>query len=153
MSSNWVVWLNDSSLRTDHPVFYSAPTATQAIYIWDDEYLRANAYTFKRLLFVYDTLASMPVKIIWGESGDVLSSLAVDRVYVPQTVCPWIKDVADRLSHKIDFTFVEDEPLVQLDEGKAWRRFYQYWNRAERTVFLPNAGTGQQSTPPLLPGR
>ena len=40
----------------------------KAIHIWDDAYYRMQRYSFKRLVFIYETLLELPLEIIHGNT-------------------------------------------------------------------------------------
>ena len=135
-----LIWLHEEALRITHPVFKVALERTKAIYVWDDGYFRQANYSLKRLIFIYETLCELPVDIIHGNTIDVIRELAPPTLYIPETNNPLIVNIIASLEATLPVTVVEDEAFVVIKKPSEFHRFFQYWNKAEKTAFTYNGG-------------
>jgi len=136
-----ILWLHEEALRISHPVFTAAGEGTRAIFIWDDAYLRARNYSLKRLVFIYECLCALPVEIVHGDMTAVLQTLAPERVFVPAASAPPLKETIANATARMQVMHVPDIPFVTIAREGAMRRFFPYWNKAEKTAFMPHGGT------------
>jgi len=139
-----LIWLHEDALRSSHKVFAEAQENFQTVFIWDEAYFRQMDYSFKRLVFIYETVCELPCDIYKGEAFEVLSSLARSNeakiLYFPQTPNPALKLIAQNLSKTLDVVIVPDEPFVVLDKELNLRRFFNYWKIAQNRAFQHNGG-------------
>jgi hypothetical protein len=135
-----LIWLHEEALRISHLVFKAAPRGTKAIYVWDDAYFREADYSLKRLVFIYETLCELPIEIIWGNTLEVLRELAPSNLYVPATNNPMIAEMIGDLKIFLPVEIIEDEDFVVIKNSIDFRRFFQYWKKAQKTAFLHNGG-------------
>lgn len=138
--SSPLIMLHPESLRKTHPVFKAAPPETAAIFVWDDAYWRAANYSLKRLIFVYETLCELPVEIVHGAIDDVIKAYEPSKLYVPATHNPLLLKVLTRLAELTPLQLVPDEPFVTIQHKGDLRRFFHYWNKAEKRAFLHDGG-------------
>ncbi|MBA4275005.1 MAG: hypothetical protein C0436_05060 [Alphaproteobacteria bacterium] len=138
--STSLIWLHEESLRITHPVFEVAPLDTKAVFIWDDVYLTRANYSLKRLVFIYETLCELPLSIYHGDIVAVVQHLAPSTLYIPATNTPHIVATIDMLKQHADVQRVEDEAFTVIKKAADHRRFFQFWNKAEKTAFLHNGG-------------
>ena len=135
-----LIWLHEEALRVTHPVFSAAPEGTRAIYIWDDQYLRQLDYSFKRLVFMYETLCELPVDILQGDTVSILKQIAPSILYVPSTTKPHIASTIDQLISVTKVEMIPDENFVTITIAGDLRRFFPYWSMAQKTAFQKNGG-------------
>jgi hypothetical protein len=135
-----LIWLHEEALRMDHPVFQAAPAGTRSVFIWDDAHFQQLPYSLKRLVFLYETLCEMPVDILRGETLHVLQQYAPSVVYVPATTDPQRAAMLQHISQHLPLQIVAEEPFVTFKKPIDAKRFFQYWNKAEKTAFLHNGG-------------
>jgi hypothetical protein len=131
-----LILLHQEALRRTHPVFDAAPAETKAIYVWDDAFLKDANYSLKRLVFVYETLCELPVDIIRGGTLETVLQLAPSLLYIPAANNPLLISLIDSIKKEVPAKIVEDEPFVTLQRKTEFKRFFQYWNKAEKTAFL-----------------
>lgn len=136
-----LIWLHEEALRMTHPVFNVAPEKTRAIYVWDDDYFRQTEFSLKRLIFIYETLCDLPLDIIHGNTIDVIGELSPCTLYIPSTNNPLIINMIESLEESIPIKVVEDEGFVLIKKPDEFHRFFQYWNKAQKTAFLQNGGS------------
>jgi hypothetical protein len=135
-----LIWVHEEALRLSHPVFKAVPNGTKAIYVWDDAYFRQANYSLKRLIFIYETLCELPLEIIRGNTANSLRELAPSTLYLPATNNPLIAEIINDLKTTLPAEIIEDEAFVVIKKPIEFRRFFQYWNKAEKTAFLNNGG-------------
>jgi hypothetical protein len=135
-----LIWLHEEALRITHPVFRVAPEKTKAIYVWDDGYFRQAKYSLKRLIFIYETLCELPIDIIRGSNAAIVQEFAPSTLYVPATNNPLIVNIITSLEATVPVIVVEDEAFVVIKKTSEFRRFFQYWNKAEKIAFTYNGG-------------
>jgi hypothetical protein len=133
-----IIWLHDEALRVTHPVFSAAPLGTKAVFIWDDTYLKSTEYSLKRLLFIYETLCTLSIDIIHGDTLTTLKLLGAFSLYVPNSQNYFIQNIISELSAVMEVHTIQDEPFVSMSKIKNFTRFFQYWKHAEQTAFMVN---------------
>jgi hypothetical protein len=133
-----LIWLHDEALRITHPVFASAPAETKAVFIWDDEYFRTANYSLKRLIFIYETLCELPLEIVRGNVLQAFSQLNPTELYVPTANQPLLRKYLAVIETKMMVHQVPDEAFATFKKSSDSKRFFQYWNKAEKTAFLHN---------------
>jgi hypothetical protein len=134
-----LIWLHEDALRATHPVFAAAGAGAEVVHIWDDTYLREADYSLKRLVFLYETLCELGIPIVHGDSVAILQEYEASHIFIPASLNPFIEGVARRVKGK-QITFVADEAFVTVSQSREFRRFFQYWNKAEKTAFLRDGG-------------
>jgi hypothetical protein len=133
-----IIWLHDSALLLTHPVFKAARGDAKVIYIWDDEYFKAENYSLKRLVFIYETLCEMPVEIIRGDTLSTLLGFDVVTIYIPATTNTYLQRIVSELAKSRDVNVINEAPFVVLKNNKEFRRFFSYWNQIAESAFTPN---------------
>lgn len=139
--SDTLIWLHEDALRLSHPIFASAPSHCEAVFIWDDQYLREANYSLKRLVFLYETLCELPLVILYGNTLEILKSHEATQLYVPSSPNPWIRSVYEQLPVNKNVILIHEEPFVSLKANTDFRRFYQYWNKVKEFAFMQNGGS------------
>jgi hypothetical protein len=137
-----LVWLHEYALSvpTDKIPKHNLGEC-RLVHVWDDAYLRAKDYSLKRLAFIYQTLTTLPVDIIEGITMETLQSQAEVDIFIPESVDPFIGNIAKKLSHVgKNVQWLEANPFVYLQREKSIPRFFSYWKQAERSAFLQNGG-------------
>ncbi len=138
-----LIWLHEDALRADHPVFAAAGSDSAAFFIWDEAYLREMDYGFKRLVFIYESLAELPVTILHGDQQSCIRQLARERggrVFVPVTPNPLLQTGIEQLQTDLEVEVVADTPFVSLASEPDLKRFFRYWNKARKPAMLPGGG-------------
>jgi hypothetical protein len=135
-----LILLHEESLRMTHPVFHAAPRGAQVIYIWDDEYIQRTGYSLKRLIFIYESLSELDVEILRGDTQSILEQINPSIVYIPRTNNPLLLEMIESVHKVLPVELVEDEPFVKLEKPMEYKRFFQYWGKAEKKAFLLHGG-------------
>ncbi len=134
-----IIWLHDKALSQNHPVFDNMNEGAKAIYIWDEEFFKKRSYSFKRLVFIYETLCQLQIEIIKGNTIEVLKSFKPEKIIIPFTVDTQINNLVEQLSKVFSVEIVEEKPFVNIGSGYEFNRFFKYWNKAKNTAFWINA--------------
>ena len=110
----------------------------KAIHIWDDAYYRMQRYSFKRLVFIYETLLELPLEIIHGNTLDVLKAQNVEQIVIPQTGDQALTNLFKEIEKIKTVQYLSETPFVPIDRTFQFKRFFKYWNQAKKTAFLNN---------------
>lgn len=138
---NPLIILHEEAIRISHPVFKIAPKNTRAIFVWDDNYLIKANYSFKRLVFIYESICQLPIDIINGNSVDVIQELKPNIIYMPTTNNPLLLREINKLKKLFAIELVEDKPFLTnylANKNTQVKRFFQYWKNAEKSIFEIN---------------
>ena len=136
--NNQLILLHEEALSISHPVFGAAPKGTKAIYIWDENYFKQTNYSLKRLVFIYESLCELPIEIIYGDVIDIVKELELEKIFIPTTNNYMIKDLINKIKLIASVELVDSKPFVNIDNSIEFRRFFQYWNKAEKIAFNLN---------------
>ncbi|MEQ8289665.1 MAG: deoxyribodipyrimidine photo-lyase [Gammaproteobacteria bacterium] len=133
-----IVWLHEDALRADHPAVVQAGTDAELFYIWDEHYLQAMDYGFKRLVFIYETLCELPLRVCQGDTVQTLAALMdstqAECLYIPATPNPELQQRIQQLASRYNVRVVEDIPFVDLSTEPDIKRFFRYWNKAKKVA-------------------
>ena len=141
-----LVWLHEDALDADHSVFDGAEPGSFAVFVWDDAYLQQMDYGFKRLVFIYETLLELDVRIVRGDLVESLGRLAREqggRIRVPETPNPRLQQVVEQLRGEFEVDVVAGRAFVDLPREPDLRRFFRYWNKARGAAMKPGGGAGE----------
>jgi hypothetical protein len=81
-----------------------------------------------------------PLDILRGDTHSILQQINPSLVYIPCTNNPLLLAIIDSIAKVLPVEIVADEPFVALKKSMESKRFFQYWNKAEKTAFLHNGG-------------
>jgi len=135
-----VIWVHEKALNKEHKALHNLDDQSLAIFIWDDEYFRNRSYSLKRLVFIYETLCQMPLVLARGNTFAQIESLAPARIKTFATADSHIRQIIDKLSLTYDVEIIKPQPFITLAEDKQYKRFFSYWNQAQKSAFLNNGG-------------
>jgi len=135
-----IIWVHEDALRDDHPVRAAASNA-RAVFIWDEDYFRAQNYSAKRLIFIAECLADMNVDVFKGETKEVLRQLSDGaEIFTAATPNPEYLKIIDALNIHVS----DDIPLARIDPHADLGRFFRYWKKAGKSVMGHNGLPGGQ---------
>lgn len=134
-----IVWVHEDALSQSHPVFSAAGTAL-AVFIWDNEYFKAQGYTVKRLLFIYECLLEMDVTILEGEMEPVLRDISQGNIYTAKTLNPYFLNILNNLKDASTVHITPDEIFSQIPYDTDMGRFFRFWNKGRKSMMKANAG-------------
>lgn len=129
-----LLWVHEDCLSPEAPHLREYPGAP-AVFVWDEQMLRAERWGLKRIGFVYECLLEMPVEIERGDPVEVLAERAAragaGRVVTVRTVDPRLRLAAARLAERVKLDLVDPEPFVRLRRQPDLKRFSRYWRSVE----------------------
>ncbi len=134
-----LIYLHDKGLGDNHPIFSRMNAESKAIFIWDDAYFKERGYSLKRLVFIYETLCTMPVEIIYGATNDVINNIAPKKIITPFSADLSIINLISNISKQFEVEFVYQTAFAQIDDSFEFKRFFKYWNKAKKTALKIDA--------------
>ena len=133
---DFIVLLHEKSLRIPNTVIERLTGDTKVIYVWDDEYYKNRGYSLKRLVFIYESLCTLPVQILRGNTVDILNSFNPKGVLIPFTADTGLTRMSEKLSRRFNVEIIKDDLFCEVNFDFETKRFFKYWKRAEKTVFF-----------------
>ena len=131
-----IVLLHEKSLRIPNTVIERLTEDTKVIYVWDDEYYKNRGYSLKRLVFIYESLCTLPVQILRGNAAEILTSFNPKKVLIPFTADTGLSRMSEELSRRFNVEIIKDDLFCEVNFDFETKRFFKYWKRAEKTVFF-----------------
>lgn len=131
-----IVLLHEKSLRIPNTVIERLTEDIKVIYVWDDEYYKNRGYSLKRLVFIYESLCTLPVQILRGNTVDILNSFNPKRILIPFTADTGLSRMSEELSRRFHVEIIKDDLFCEVNFDFETKRFFKYWKRAEKTVFF-----------------
>ena len=92
-----LLYIHEKGLGDNQPIFSRMAPNSRALFIWDDAYFKKRNYSLKRLVFIYETLTTMPVEIVHGKTLDIVKEIAPKKVITPYTCLLYTSDAADEV--------------------------------------------------------
>jgi deoxyribodipyrimidine photo-lyase len=135
-----VVWAHHDDLNPRGPALAAAGPGVPAVWAWDARWLNRDAIGLKRLMFVSECLAEMPVSEHQGDAETIVAEFAARhearQVLATASPDPWVQRVFAGLRRRgLAVEEIEPAPFVTLDRPPDLTRFSRYWNRAEKRLF------------------
>ncbi len=127
-----IQWLHPDAL---HLIDADLP----AIFVFDEAEIEAEAWTLKRIQFLYETLLELPVEIARGDVAALVASFAqrhqANRVITIDSVNPRFAQQLRQLQRTLQVEVREPEPFVAYRGHLDLKRFARYWKRVEPVLF------------------
>lgn len=127
-----VVWVHEDALNG--ALLGEGP----GVFVFDDDYLRRERYSLKRVAFLYECLLELPVEIERGRTADRLLEFARQRgagsVVTAASPNPWIREKIEELRRSLPVRVIEPEPFVRLSGPADLKRFSRYWAKVEKRL-------------------
>ena len=131
--SDWI-WLHPDCLAADNPAFLKYPQA-RAVFVFDEEEIAAEAWSLKRIGFLYETLLELPVEI---ERGNVVQKVLEKRpskIITVDSFNPRFREQVRQLERGVPVEVLPAVPFVDYRGHLDLKRFSRYWKRVEPVVF------------------
>jgi hypothetical protein len=129
-----ILWIHPYCLSPANPLFREHPQSP-AVFVWDEEEIESEGWTLKRLLFIRECLAEMPVDI---RRGDVVTEVArFAREHSASRILT-VADPSPRIQNQIRGLRAETvaaDPFVAYRGSLDLKRFARYWKRVEPVLF------------------
>ena len=130
-----LLYIHEKGLGDNQPIFSRMTADSKALFIWDDDYFKKRNYSLKRLVFIYETLISMPVEIVHGKTSEIVKEIAPKKVITTYTTDPELRRLIREMSKELELEFVYPDAFVHIDDKFDFTRFFKYWNKAKKTAF------------------
>ena len=148
-----LIVLHEDALRLSHPIFNNETKSLSAhnnwekpVFIWDTDYFSDAGHSFKRLVFIYETLSALPVDIYHGKMDDVIVQLIQEKnltnLFIPKTPNPQLRQFINFARTMVSTHVIDDEAFVSLDRTPDLGRFFRYWNKAKKHAMRHGGVTG-----------
>jgi hypothetical protein len=133
-----LIWVHPDCLSVSNPAFQKYPQAP-ALFVFDEEEIETEAWSLKRIAFLYECLLEMPVEIARGvvvaELSQALRSLGLKKIVTVHSVSPRFAELRRRLEMAIPVEVLPAVPFVDYRGNLDLKRFSRYWKRVEPLVF------------------
>ena len=129
-------WLHDESL--------SVPAAAKRddllVFFWHSDYFSQQAWSLKRLVFIYETLCSLPVTIYAGEPTRLLQALKREHTFsdimVQRPFDPLLTVQLNQVEQTHPLNLYNAPSMMDNSQIKPCKRFYAYWQQIEGQLLL-----------------
>jgi hypothetical protein len=133
-----LLWLHPDCLAADNPAFAKYPGA-RAVFIWDEEEIEEEAWTLKRIQFLYESLLEIPAEIHRGpvvpKLTELLRAANLRKIATVDSVNPRFKEHRRLLEMAFSLEVLPPVPFVDYRGHLDLKRFSRYWKRVEPVVF------------------
>ena len=140
-----LIVLHEDALRLSHPIFNNETKSLSAhnnwekpVFIWDTDYFSYAGHSFKRLVFIYETLSALPVDIYHGKMDDVIVQLIQEKnltnLFIPKTPNPQLRKFINFARTMVSTHVIDDEAFVSLDRTPDLGRFFRYWSKVRKAA-------------------
>lgn len=137
-----IVWVHADCLSPKGPALLACPGAP-ALFVWDEELLGSLRISLKRIVFLYECLLELPVRIRRGDVAAELLAFAAehgaDGVVTSDSPSPRFQAIRSRIAATIPVQTVPVEPFVRVNQPLDLARFSRYWRAVERSVLTDPA--------------
>ena len=130
-----LLYIHEKGLGDNQPIFSRMAPNSRALFIWDDAYFKKRNYSLKRLVFIYETLISMPVDIVRGETSEIVNDLAPKKIITPYTADLELRQLMSEAFKDFELELVYPKAFVHINDEFNFTRFFKYWNKAKKTAF------------------
>lgn len=123
-----LIWVHHDCLHRASPAYCAYPDAP-SLFVWDDEQLRRDGWSMKRIGFVYECLLDLPVLI---RRGDPVAEV---RRFMREAECSGVATVATPDPHltaqakEMGAEILPEESFVSVKGELDLRRFSRYWSK------------------------
>jgi hypothetical protein len=132
MQSTSIQWLHPDAL---HLLLPGMP----GIFVFDEDEIEAEAWSLKRIQFLYESLLELPVEIARGNVCLEVARFAAlhqaDTVIVEDSVNPRFALQLRELRKSLNVDLRQPEPFVSYRGTLDLKRFARYWKRVEPILF------------------
>ena len=136
--TNPIVWVHEEALGPANPALEEHPNAP-ALFVFDEQWIREQRISRKRLGFLYECCLELPVTI---RKGNVVSEVinfarrhGADGIVSSGAVDPRLQRVAAEIDRELPLWILDGEPFVDLPKPPRLGRFSRYWRDAEPVVW------------------
>ncbi|MBD3767704.1 MAG: hypothetical protein IE928_07090 [Gammaproteobacteria bacterium] len=124
-------WIHDESLC--QPA--QATDDDLLVFCWHQDYFSQQAWSAKRLVFIYETLCTLPISIYAGDPNEIFSALKethqISELLVQRPFDPQLKDHIERVSQTHTLNYYDPPRLIDDSRLKPSKRFHAYWQQIQ----------------------
>ncbi len=137
-----LLWIHTDSLNPESPLLRDHPAAP-ACFVWDEAWLRDDAISSKRIVFLNECLAEMPptVTIRRGDLAQQILTAAsdahADHILAQRTPDPRLLAAAAIITRTLPILWVDPPAFVDDTQAYELKRFSRYWKRAQTSATRP----------------
>jgi len=144
------IWVHEDALSRNHLVFETAGENARAVFIWDSAYFERQAYSLKRLTFIYECLidmqqggadgAKLNLEVFHGDTETILREFCISEgqennpLYMADTPNLVFLKIANKLGQDIPVEMVKNSPFIEVPDDVDMTRFFRFWNRSRRSA-------------------
>ncbi len=136
-----IVWLHADNLNPNNAALRAA-SDSPAVFVWDDELLKAWKISLKRIVFIYECLLELPVTIRRGDVALEVAAFAqehsVRRILTMASPSPRHKLICQRIMQQMPkgsrLEVLRDPAFVDTNKSIDLKRFSRYWNAVKYDV-------------------
>ena len=133
--SDVIVWVHGDNLSPRNPAL-AAHSGSPAIFVFDDEYLKTQKISLKRVMFLYECVMELPVTIRRGDVAEQILAFAAEngatRIVTVDSVSPRFGAIRDTLRKRVQspahLEVMPSEPFVSYQGKLDLKRFSRYWS-------------------------
>jgi len=129
-----ILWIHGDCLRPTNPALLAHPDAP-AIFVWDDALLKQYKISFKRIVFMYESLLELPVTIYRGDVVTQITQFAqhhqADTIVTTTTPAPQFKAICSQLRRDYSVQVLAEPVFVDIPASTDIKRFSRYWQVAK----------------------
>lgn len=127
-----IQWLHPDALHLLEP-------GLPAIFVFDEAEIEAEAWSLKRIQFLYESLLELPVEIARGNVCLEVTRFAAEhhahRVIVEDSVNPRFAAQLGEVRKALNVDLRSPEQFVDYRGSLDLKRFARYWKRVEPILF------------------
>lgn len=132
-----VVWIHGDNLSPFSPALLAHPGAA-ALWVWDEDLLAQGRVSFKRIVFLAECLAELPVTLRRGDVAAELLRFAAahgaDQVVTNASPSPRFAAIRAMLARTLPVAVLDPAPFVAPARPLDLRRFSRYWRQVEQAA-------------------
>lgn len=129
-----LIWLHPDCLAADNPAYLKSPGAP-ALFVFDEAEIEAEAWSLKRIAFLYEALLELPCEIARGQVVEHLLARQPGRIVTVDSVNPRFRAYVQQLQKQVPVEVLPAVPFVDYRGHLDLKRFSRYWKRVEPVVF------------------
>lgn len=137
-------WLHDESLHRPRAI----SPQDRWVFIWDQSYFNSQAWSFKRQVFLFESiteLAQQGCEVYQADTLTALQTLVAGQeieLVVQRAQDPLLQRLVEQVQRRVNPLSLQNAPsLVELGEFRS-KRFFHYWKQVETSLL----GDRQSST-------
>jgi len=137
-----LLWVHTDGLNPKDQMFTDYPEAS-ACFVWDEEWLRKDEISSKRVAFLAECLAEMSARLE-RRRGDVATELlaaaassGADYIVALRTPDPRLMAAAAQVERTLPVLWRDPPAFVSEDRGYDLKRFSRFWRQAQSSAVRP----------------